>query len=74
VNSLDESILRAQRCGGGESRSEMLYSSIQGVDDWIEWTFAFAYKCCGEELRQSNERSIPCIEIERSASNSEHPP
>jgi hypothetical protein len=35
--------------------------------------FALGSKCCGEELRQSNERSIARIEIERSASNSEHP-
>jgi hypothetical protein len=51
----------------------MLYPSIQSADDWIEWALALAFNRCGEELRQSNERSIPCIEIERSASNSEHP-
>jgi hypothetical protein len=51
----------------------LLYPIIQGADDWIKWTLAFAFKCCGEELRQPNERSIACIEIERSASNSEHP-
>ncbi len=51
----------------------MLYPSIQSAYDWIECTLALAFKCCGEELRQFNERSIACIEIERSASNSEHP-
>lgn len=58
--------------GGVEPRSEMLYPSIQSADDWIEWTLAFAFECCCEELGQSNERSIAFIEIERSASNSEH--
>ena len=40
-----------QRFGGVEPRSELLYPSIQGADDWIEWTLAFAFNRCGEELR-----------------------
>jgi hypothetical protein len=49
----------------------MLDPGIQSADDWIEW--ALIFNCSGEELRQSSERGIPCLEIERSASNSEHP-
>jgi hypothetical protein len=59
-----------QRGGGVEPRSEVLYPSIQSADDCIEWA---AFKCFGEELRQFSKCSIAYIEIERSASNSEHP-
>jgi hypothetical protein len=51
----------------------MLDPGIQSADDWIEWTLALIFNCCGQELRQSNERSIRYIGIKRTASNPEHP-
>src|ERR1700733_4228049 len=51
----------------------MLDPGIQSADDRIERTCAHAIKPGVEELGQSGERDRTRIEIERSASNSEHP-